>query len=297
MYPKRNTNIRAKRSPSSKLKGKLKAGQPVKADFLQDDWYAVFPVTQKQRDEKMARGYVYAPLLIDKREPNSSGSTASEEKSAKDAPLKKNITFKVAGDGNEKRKLKAEALRLEEERASSAKKNVPEEKRKKIAEERGRPAAEEQEKAKKSTTLAMAKRPSQTAVRETTKDGRFIAFMDETVLDTSTNLMWAAKDSGRDINWANARSYCENYRGGGYKDWRMPTQDELAGLYDKANTYRSACGDVNLTNLIRLTCSAPWASEARELGAANFDFGNGKRYWSLQLGDGNGRALPVRSGK
>ena len=77
----------------------------------------------------------------------------------------------------------------------------------------------------------------------------------------------------------------------------MPTQDELAGLYDKANTYKSACGDVNLTNLIRLTCSAPWASEARELGAANFDFGNGKRYWSLQLGDGNGRALPVRSGK
>jgi hypothetical protein len=90
----------------------LKTGQPVKVDFLQDAWYAVFPVTQKQRNEKMALGYVYAPFLIDKRGPNSSGSTASDEKSAEDAPLKKmeadslsvdvkNITFKVAGDGKE----------------------------------------------------------------------------------------------------------------------------------------------------------------------------------------------------
>ena len=112
MYPKPNTNIRAKRSAASTLKGQLKTGQPVKVDFLQDSWYAVFPVTQKQRNEKRALGYVYAPFLIDKRGPNSSGLTALEEKSAKDAPLKKmetenlsvevkNITFKVAGDGKE----------------------------------------------------------------------------------------------------------------------------------------------------------------------------------------------------
>jgi outer membrane protein assembly factor BamD (BamD/ComL family) len=112
MYPKPNTNIRAERSTASKLKGQLKTGQPVKADFLQDAWYAVFPVAQKQRNEKKALGYVYAPLLINKRGPNSSGSTASEEKSVKDTTQKKtetesllvdvkNITFKVAGDGKE----------------------------------------------------------------------------------------------------------------------------------------------------------------------------------------------------
>jgi hypothetical protein len=58
-----------------------------------------------------------------------------------------------------------------------------------------------------------------------------IHFMDSkegVVLDTKTNLMWAAKDNGSDINWANAKSYCENYRGVGYTDWRMPTQNELA---------------------------------------------------------------------
>src|SRR5450759_5331903 len=78
---------------------------------------------------------------------------------------------------------------------------------------------------------------------ETARDGRFIAYDNGTVLDTKTNLMWAAKDNGSDVDWGGAKSYCKNYRGGGYKDWRMPTQDELAGLYDMAKTYLSACGE------------------------------------------------------
>jgi len=53
--------------------------------------------------------------------------------------------------------------------------------------------------------------------------------------------MWAAKDSGSDINWANAKSYCKNYRGGGYTDWRMPTQDELASLYDRSCPLQKVC--------------------------------------------------------
>ena len=100
---------------------------------------------------------------------------------------------------------------------------------------------------------------------ETARDGRFIAYDNGTVLDTKTNLMWADKDNGSDINWAKAKSYCENYRGGGYTDWRLPTLDELAGLYDKSKTYKAVrCGfDVHLTKLIRLTCSFVWASETR----------------------------------
>ncbi len=98
-------------------------------------------------------------------------------------------------------------------------------------------------------------RPSPSTGSEIGRDGRFIAYNNGTVLDTRTNLMWAAKDNGSDINWADAKSYCENYRGGGYTDWRMPTQDELAGLYDSAvKRIRTGCGlDVHLTELIRLT--------------------------------------------
>ena len=134
--------------------------------------------------------------------------------------------------------------------------------------------------------------------KEIGRDGRFIAYDNGTVLDTKTNLMWAAKDNGSDINWANAKSYCKNYRGGGYKNWRMPTQDELAGLYDAAKTYKSDCGyDVHLTELIRLTCPDSWASETRCSGAAYFSFIIGKRFWYSLSGSNLYRALPVRSGK
>ena len=133
---------------------------------------------------------------------------------------------------------------------------------------------------------------------ETGRDGRFITYDNGTVLDTKTKLMWAAKDNGSNINWANAKSYCDNYRGGGYTDWRMPTQDELAGLYDAGKTYKSDCGyDVHLTELIRLTCTAPWASETRGSDAAIFTFSYGLRFWGPQSHVSDGRALPVRSGK
>lgn len=139
---------------------------------------------------------------------------------------------------------------------------------------------------------------------ETARDGRFIAYDNGTVLDTKTNLMWADQDNGKDIDWKTAKSYCENYSGGGYTDWRMPTQDELAGLSDKSNVYKSArCGyDVHLTKLIRLTCGFVWASETRIVSngvdiAAAFSFSENEREWTGQILGDSSRALPVRSNK
>jgi hypothetical protein len=147
-------------------------------------------------------------------------------------------------------------------------------------------------------TPPIEKPPSVSTAVETAKDGRFIANNNGTVLDTRTNLMWAAKDNGRNINWAEAKNYCENYRGGGYTDWRMPTQEELAGLYDMGKSYKSDCGmNAHLTELICLTCTAPWAFEKRGSEAAIFGFDPGKRYWAPQSRDHGTRALPVRSVK
>jgi hypothetical protein len=131
------------------------------------------------------------------------------------------------------------------------------------------------------------------------RDGRFIAYDKETVLDTRTNLMWAARDNGSNINWTKAKSYCENYRGGGYSDWRMPTQDELAGLYDSSKRYKATQHDYNLhlSELIQLSACCPWASETRGSRAARFHFGHGLREWLPQSSDFSRRALPVRSGK
>ena len=117
-------------------------------------------------------------------------------------------------------------------------------------------------------------------------DDRFIAYDNGTVLDTKTNLMWAARDNDADINWHDAKSYCENYRGGGYTDWRMPTQDELAGLYES-----DACKDkIKITSWV-------WASENSGSEATYFSFDNGKRTWGYQSNGDAIRALPVRSGK
>lgn len=149
-------------------------------------------------------------------------------------------------------------------------------------------AKEVSKKAAKVLTLAQRK--------EIGKDGRFIAYDDGTVLDTRTKLMWAARDNRSDINWIGAKRYCENYRGGGYTDWRMPTQDELAGLYDG-----SVKGNKGypLTTLITLTWGCIWASETRGSDAANFVFiSGGLRNWDRQSLDyGRRVALPVRFGK
>ncbi|MCX5846565.1 MAG: caspase family protein [Deltaproteobacteria bacterium] len=223
----------------------------------------------------------------------------SEKRITDVSPSGKSLTDKYESNisvtdelDDESRKLEDEERKLEKEKVLLEKKKALKEKRQKIDEEKASLEA------KKSTTLAMAKRPSQPTAGETARDGRFIAYDNGTVLDTRTNQMWAARDNGSGINWQDAKNYCENYRGGGYTDWRMPALDELAGLYDAGKTYKSGCGyDVHLTELIRLTCVAPWASETRGSVAAQFDFNGGGRYW---FPPGTGpiyRALPVRSGK
>ncbi len=83
MTAEARTNIRARRSLSSGLKGRLEAGQQIKTDFLDNDWYAVFALDEKNRDEKKALGYVYAPRL--KR---SVENTAAPQKAESPKPPK-----------------------------------------------------------------------------------------------------------------------------------------------------------------------------------------------------------------
>ena len=143
--------------------------------------------------------------------------------------------------------------------------------------------------------------PRSSAAQEKARDGRFIAYNNGTVLDTRTNLMWAAKDNGYEITWQDAKSYCENYGGGKHTDWRMPTMAELEGLYDEDRSRPAPC-DKELeicvaTELIVLTCSRIWASETRGSDAANFGFATGVRHWNAPSYILSRRALPVRSGK
>ncbi|MEI7636597.1 MAG: caspase family protein [Syntrophus sp. (in: bacteria)] len=114
----------------------------------------------------------------------------------------------------------------------------------------------------------------------------FIAYDNGTVLDTKTNLMWAAKDNGSIINWMDAKTYCENYNVGGVTGWRMPTQDELAGLYESG----AHKDKINISGRV-------WASDTSGSDAANYSFYGGGRNWNPQSYDFIHRALPVRNAK
>lgn len=140
------------------------------------------------------------------------------------------------------------------------------------------------------------------AANETGRDGRFVAYDDGTVLDTTTNLMWADKDNGVDIQWIAAKTFCENFSTGGYDDWRMPTKNELAGLYSGSS--RDAHGYHLATSLISLTGCCPWTSdtcismlpkyEMAGYYAFNLSFITGQSVCSQQGLDSDVRVLPVR---
>jgi len=131
---------------------------------------------------------------------------------------------------------------------------------------------------------------------EEARDGRFIAYDDGTVWDSQSNLLWASRDNGSNINWSDAEEYCKTYDGGGYKGWRLPTKDELLTLYD-----RSIFGNngYHLTKLITLTGSYPWTSNVQGSEALVVGFGKDRQMWFPESvsHQSRNRVLPVRFGK
>jgi len=123
---------------------------------------------------------------------------------------------------------------------------------------------------------------------------RFSNNNEGTVTDAKTGLMWAAKDNVIPISWPDARSYCRDYRGGGFADWRLPTLAELTSLFDPE--FKNERG-YHVPNLLDTSAQSLWASETRGLEAARFNFTYGQVYWLRQNYSGPTRVLPVRRGR
>jgi len=121
---------------------------------------------------------------------------------------------------------------------------------------------------------------------------RFVNNHNGTITDNQTGLMWAAQDNGSPINWMDAQSYCNAYRVGGHADWRMPTLDELAGLYEPQEKNRRG---YHLSKEIETTAASCWARETDGDRAARFNFTYGTAYWLRQPYSGPTRVLPVRT--
>ncbi len=129
-------------------------------------------------------------------------------------------------------------------------------------------------------------------------DGHLVALDNGPVVDTNTGLMWAAKDNGKDINWRDGKAYCENYRGGGYTDWRMPTKDELEEIHGWRKKNRYGC---HVSKLIELTTCSVWGSDTRGPWAVTIHFTTTSNVFGVTWHDPSNstdiRALPVRVGK
>ena len=125
-------------------------------------------------------------------------------------------------------------------------------------------------------------------------DDRFIAYENGTVQDTSSKLMWAARDNGSDINWKGAKKYCEDFSCGGYTDWRMPTAKELMTLYDVDQSIPiprfPRKNMMFATKLIGITTESCWTN----LSGKDFNFITGKEQNFLSGFSIAHRALPVR---
>ena len=57
-------------------------------------------------------------------------------------------------------------------------------------------------------------------------------------------------------------TYFENFRGGGYTDWRMPSVEELESLYDQSIQNKFG---FHVTRLIDISGEWVWCSEGRKM--------------------------------
>lgn len=134
---------------------------------------------------------------------------------------------------------------------------------------------------------------------------RFMALKnkDGVVKDTLTGLMWAANDTDKSIYPLYIGDGDPNLNGilefsdGGFSDWRLPTDTELMGLFEKEGKKFTLP-----TNLINVSvCCLLARDHSSTLGSTGiFDFEYGKFGWvgsTRFLIDFEKRILPVRDDK
>lgn len=150
---------------------------------------------------------------------------------------------------------------------------------------------------KAATGLLARTREEKSSIVARTDDGRFIKFENDTVIDRTTGLMWAAKDNGEDIDWRDGKRYCESLNLGGYSDWRLPTPKEIDSLYDaKVTTYQ--VGD---KGIIRLPYCGLLALETNKTDSVypvqRITHYDANAIGNRQSNSNSTRVLPVRSVK
>jgi len=123
---------------------------------------------------------------------------------------------------------------------------------------------------------------------EVGRDGTYIAYSNGVVKDTKTGLEWVAGPN-RDTTWNEAMSWVKslNIDGSG---WRMPTMDELEGLY------KEGAGSRNITPLLKTSGWGIWSGKTEASSYVwdfYFEYGD-IRTWAYRDGSDKDRAFAVR---
>ena len=124
------------------------------------------------------------------------------------------------------------------------------------------------------------------------QDLRKLEARERTYRDVNSRLMWPNVDNGADVSWSAAASFCEHFEHGGWRDWRLPTVDELDSLQSMWSQRAFKTADP-----ITLSSCCPWSSEQiDDQRAWNFNYRfrrsfEGHVNYSYDL-----RALCVRDG-
>ena len=108
--------------------------------------------------------------------------------------------------------------------------------------------------------------------------------------------MWTIDDNGEDIDWNDARDYCDNMGLGQFADWRLANEEQLRNLHDPDAGYlpHDAFEEspVFIKSPIQLTGYGVWSSTSE--GASYFVFYYGGDDQNLRPGALGKTALCVR---
>ena len=80
--------------------------------------------------------------------------------------------------------------------------------------------------------------------------------------------MWNRRDNGSDLDWLKATDYCAKSKLAGHTEWRLPSIEELEGIYDphhsfKANFDNGVTYNVHVKGNLQLT-EWTWSSTQGE---------------------------------
>jgi hypothetical protein len=88
--------------------------------------------------------------------------------------------------------------------------------------------------------------------------------------------MWTRNDNGSRISWESANRYCNELTLGGYKGWRLPTTEQLKGIYDPTNiTGKYSLGgnnywDIHTISSFHLSYPVVWSGKEKGSDSVGF---------------------------